>query len=115
MLNYLALKCLRLEECLAFYSALGFVFVPETHQRVPLHHAARQHGLTLELHGAEARGDLTGDGTRLGLAVPDLAAAVADAVAAGGVLQSPPREGPWGVRAVLVDPDGRRVELTPAS
>jgi dihydropteroate synthase len=114
VLNYLAIKCVRLEACLAFYSALGFEFEPEVHSQVPLHHVARKGDQTLELHGAAARGEPTGDGTRLGLAVADLPAAVAAAVAAGAVLQRPPQEGPWGLRAVLVDPDGRRVELTPA-
>jgi hypothetical protein len=39
-----------------------------------------------------------------------VAVAVTALVDADGTLQRPPSGGPWGVRAVVVDPDGRRVE-----
>jgi hypothetical protein len=40
-----------------------------------------------------------------------VAVAVDALVDADDTLQRPPSGGPWGVRAVVVDPDGRRVEL----
>jgi hypothetical protein len=39
-----------------------------------------------------------------------VAVAVTALVDADGIVQRPPSAGPWGVRAVVVDPDGRRVE-----
>jgi len=47
----------------------------------------------------------------LGFTVQDLDAAVAHCVD----LISPPTNGEWGYRAVVADPEGRRVELVEAS
>jgi lactoylglutathione lyase len=47
-----------------------------------------------------------------GWCVPDIDPAYAALVAAGGASVSPPKDSPWGRRAVVGDPDGHRVELT---
>ena len=51
-------------------------------------------------------------GTRIGFEVDDVVEMVKRLTAAGGVLISPPKMSPWGLRAVVADPDGHRVELT---
>ena len=49
---------------------------------------------------------------RLGFQVTDLATILTQAVECGGSLESKPTNTPWGLRAVLIDPDGNRVEVS---
>lgn len=48
---------------------------------------------------------------RLGFTVESVDTVVEAARQAGAAILSSPASGPWGYRAVLGDPDGRRVEL----
>ncbi|GAB2683115.1 hypothetical protein GCM10027194_15260 [Thalassiella azotivora] len=107
----MSLKCRRWQECRAFYEALGLVFEAEEHPGVPEHFSASVGDVVMELHGPAGFGEPSGDGTRIGFDVDDVQAATDAAVAAGGVLHRAPAAGPWGYRAVVLDPDGRRVEL----
>ncbi|MEU6408554.1 glyoxalase/bleomycin resistance/dioxygenase family protein [Microbispora sp. NPDC046933] len=84
----------RLEECQAFYGALGVEFTRERHGRGPQHYAAvLADGTVFELYPATT-GRRTG-AVRLGLHVD------------GATTQ--PRLGPG--RHLLTDPDGRVVEI----
>ncbi|MGW0594791.1 VOC family protein [Streptosporangium sp. NPDC002607] len=83
----------RLEDCRAFYAGLGLSFVKEQHGAGPEHYAATLDGVVFELYPATSR-PATGS-LRLGFTVP------VDAVAP---LPAPGRH-------VLVDPDGRSVDL----
>lgn len=49
---------------------------------------------------------------RIGFAVPSVDDAYTALLNAGGQSVSPPKDSPWGRRAVIADPDGHRVELT---
>jgi predicted enzyme related to lactoylglutathione lyase len=112
-LNHLSLKCTAWTACRSFYEALGLTFVTEQHPGVPRHLSAElDGGGVLELHGPEGAGEAVGAGCRIGFAVADVAATVDALGKAGGTLHRAPEAGPWGLRAVVVDPDGRRVELT---
>ncbi|MFV2198928.1 VOC family protein [Nocardiopsis sp. LOL_012] len=84
----------RMEECRAFYTALGLDFAEERHGKGPRHYAAvLGDGSVLEIY--PATGTRRTGALRLGLAV--------DAAAA-----RPPLE-PG--RRVLTDPDGRKVDV----
>jgi predicted enzyme related to lactoylglutathione lyase len=98
--------------CRTFYEALGITFTEEEHPGVPLHLSGKVGYAVLELHGPDGPGGPVGLGFRLGFEVEDVPATADALVAAGGVLQRSPAPGPWGLRAVVIDPDGRRVELT---
>ena len=112
-LHHLSLKCTAWTACRSFYEALGLTFVTEQHPGGPRHLSAElDGGGVLELHGPEGAGDPVGAGCRIGFAVTDVAGTVDALVAAGVSVHRTPRTGPWGLRAVVVDPDGRRVELT---
>ena len=94
-----------------FYEALGVPFVDEQHGRGPAHAAATlPSGLVFEIYPSNTGGG-PGAGTaldvRLGFTVDDLDAAVDAALAAGGTLRSRHDD-----RALLVDPDGRAVEVS---
>jgi predicted enzyme related to lactoylglutathione lyase len=111
-ISYLSINCTEWTACRAFYEALGITFAEEEHPGVPLHLSGEIGGAVLELHGPGGRGGPVGPGFRLGFEVDDVHGAAEAVVAAGGVLQRAPAPGPWGLRAVVVDPDRRRVELT---
>lgn len=106
-LNLIVLKTHHLDRLKDFYSALGISFAEEKHGDGPSHLSARVGDVVLELYPLPA--DAVPDaGTRLGFAVPNLDAVLARL---GTSVVSGPRETEWGRRAVLRDPDGRRVEL----
>ncbi|MGW1770395.1 glyoxalase/bleomycin resistance/dioxygenase family protein [Streptomyces sp. NPDC002104] len=93
--SLLVLYTPRLEECRRFYADLGLAFTAERHGRGPEHYAAvLPDGMVLEL--CPAREDRLTGALRLGLAVDTRAVR--------------PRMAPG--RHLLVDPDGRTVEVT---
>ena len=51
-------------------------------------------------------------GIRIGFRVPSVDALIAGLEGAGARIVSPPKDLPWGCRAVIDDLDGHRVELT---
>jgi catechol 2,3-dioxygenase-like lactoylglutathione lyase family enzyme len=107
-LNLLVLKTHHLDRLKEFYSTLGLSFVEEKHGDGPLHLAAHVGDLVLELYPLPSDAGLADASTRLGFTVPDLDA-VLERLAAAVV--SGTRETEWGRRAVVRDPDGRRVEV----
>jgi predicted enzyme related to lactoylglutathione lyase len=108
-LNLVVIRSADLERAAGFYAALGVRLTPERHGSGPEHLAGQAGDVVLEVYPRGESGDTVG--VRLGFRVARAAAAVAAAQAAGGSVVSPPRESPWGLRAVVADPDGHRVEL----
>lgn len=109
-LNLLVLRCEQLEDTRSFYEALGLVFEAHQHGKGPRHWGAQAGPVVIELYPASARHPA--DATRVGLAVDGAESAIERALAAGGAIDRPLADSPWGRRAVLVDPEGRKVELT---
>jgi predicted enzyme related to lactoylglutathione lyase len=109
-LSLLVLRASDLERTRTFYAALGLSFTREQHGSGPVHYACVLGEVVLELY---PRRDASAahDDTRVGLRVDDAAGAIAAAVAAGGSVH---RAVDATGRAVLVDPDGRHVDLTTA-
>ena len=103
----LVLRCADLDAARSFYAALGAHFIEEKHGEGPLHYAATLGGMTLELYPGQADAE-----TRLGFAVSDVDATVSALRALGAVVRVAPKDSPWGRRAVVLDSDGRSVELT---
>ena len=93
-MNLLVLYTLRLEECRAFYAALGLTFTAEQHGQGAEHYAAvLADGTVFELY--PARSGRQTDALRLGLAVD-------------GRTTTP---GLTPGRHLLTDPDGRTIEV----
>jgi catechol 2,3-dioxygenase-like lactoylglutathione lyase family enzyme len=107
-LNLLVLKTHDLEAARKFYSALGVSFAEERHGGGPLHLAACLGDVVLELYPLSADGGAADVSTRLGFTIPDLDAVIRSL---GPAVVSGPRDTEWGRRAVVRDPDGRKVEL----
>jgi catechol 2,3-dioxygenase-like lactoylglutathione lyase family enzyme len=94
-----------------FYEALGLKFVAEQHSSGPQHWSSTIEDIVLELYPSGQRGPTVG---RLGFRVHDVATAVAGALSAGG---SVPAKGnsAQASGAVVIDPDGNTIELSPAA
>jgi lactoylglutathione lyase len=109
-LNLVVLRCSDAARAAEFYGRLGISFTLERHGSGSEHYAADLGGSVFELYPATPDGPST-LGTRIGFSVPsldDVIAAYADMPAA---VVSPVKDSPWGRRAVVVDPDGHRMEL----
>lgn len=109
----IVLRCADLDRSRQFYEALGFRFEAEQHGGGPPHlSAVTKSGLVLELYPA-SDGHGVGRGTigdiRLGFAVESSADVLTTLGASGFPV---PQPSPAGAPVVVVDPDGRRVELT---
>jgi lactoylglutathione lyase len=108
-LNLLVLRAVNCSALVQFYSALGIAFVREQHGSGPEHHSGWVGRTLLEVYPLGNSASTTG--MRLGFSVPSLSAHIEAALAAGGKLVAPPQASSWGNRAVIVDPEGHKVEL----
>src|SRR5437763_17036288 len=107
-LTLLVIRTGQPEAVTAFYRCLGVDLRPERHGRGPAHHAGRVGEVILEVYplAGGASADTT---TRLGFAVGDLAGVLESLRGGGTAVLDEPRQTPWGVRALVRDPDGRAV------
>lgn len=109
-LNLLMLRVADLERAASFYRLLGMEFIKHAHGTGPEHYACELPGFVFELYRATAEQPVSAS-TRFGFAVEGVAALVSELDAASFKILSSPRDSEWGRRAVVVDPDGHRVEL----
>jgi lactoylglutathione lyase len=116
-LSLMVLRTAQIEAALKFYRALGFTFVEEKHGSGPVHYSTQLGASVLEIFPGEPTAPLNrkaSGATMLGFSV----ASVDDAVSAvrdlGVLVVTSPTDSPWGRRAVVVDPDGRGIELIEA-
>jgi len=108
-MNLVVLRSVDLERALRFYAALGLSLSHEQHGSEPEHLAATIGTLVLEIY-PQGSADKT-VGVRLGFRVKSLVTTIARLQAIEGVIVSPMQESKWGLRAVVSDPDGHRLEL----
>ena len=110
MLNLLVIRSSNLEQAKAFYEALGLRFEAHQHGKGLPHFAAVKNGIVFEIY-PRADGQST-TATRLGFKVDAIEETIAKLLRAGGKIVTSPKSSPWGVRAIVKDPDGHKVELT---
>ena len=110
LLNLFVIRSRDIESLANFYSAIGLKFVKHRHGAGEEHYACENGGMVFEIYPQSVDSDAT-IGVRLGFSVPSVVDALERAVAAGGTAVSNPKRSVWGLRAVVTDPDGRRVEL----
>jgi len=98
-----------------FYSILGLEFVEEKHESGPSHLSCDLGSSLFEIYPLGRKGQPT-TGTRLGFAVRSLAETLEDIAqsSSSSILESP-HETEWGLTALVLDPEGHRVELTEAA
>jgi lactoylglutathione lyase len=108
-LNLVVLRAADLDRAARFYDLLGVKFLREQHGSGPEHLACSLGGIVLEIY--PQTGVSHEPSVRIGFDVPSVATAVQVVRDNGGVIVTPPKESPWGLRAVVADPEGHRVEL----
>ncbi len=111
LLNLLVLRVPDLERASDFYSAFGLTFTKHAHGQGPEHYAAEFGGMVFELY-PQASEDASTKHVRIGFRVADAAAIIQALETKGGKIISPLQDSPWGLRAVVSDPFGHRIELT---
>jgi lactoylglutathione lyase len=109
-LSLLVLRVSNLERSVAFYSALGLTFECEKHRTGPEHFSAQVGDTLFELYPASERFPVAR--LRLGFTVTSIEAVLAQWRETGCNVLSGPQASPDGLRAVIADPDGHRIELT---
>jgi len=106
-LNLLVIRSAVPAALAAWYTRFGLAFEYHRHGKGPMHYSAEVDGVTLEIYPLK-RSQTEADTTlRLGFTVEDLDGAI---VGLPDIVQTPQRS-EWGYRAVVADPEGRRVEL----
>jgi lactoylglutathione lyase len=108
-LNLIVIRVSDLDRAQQFYEALGLQFSRERHGSGPEHLAAQSSNVVFELY--PLRNQPSTAGVRLGFHVASVSSSLAALNRLRARVQSPPSESPWGLRAVVVDPDGHHVEI----
>lgn len=109
-LNLVVLRSGSPDRAVAFYTCLGLDFASHRHGKGPEHWAAETLGGVFEIYPQTPDGPST-LGTRIGFRVPSVDGAIASLSEFPVSVVSPAKDSEWGRRAVLVDPDGHKVEL----
>lgn len=95
-----------------FYSNLGLTFTKHRHGKGPEHLSAEMdQNVVFEIYPLMS-GETPTTSTRIGFAVPSVNASFDALIAEGAKLVSGPKASEWGLRAVIDDPEGHRIELT---
>ncbi|MFN0075178.1 MAG: VOC family protein [Prosthecobacter sp.] len=111
-LTLIVIRSGHLEAMAAFYGALGVRFVRHRHGTGPEHLSAEVDGGVVFESYPRKPGDESTMATRIGFGVNSVDEACTSVAKAGGRIVSVPKIGEWGLRAVVDDPEGHRVELT---
>ena len=93
-----------------FYAAVGLSFVEERHGTGPVHFACELGDTVFEIYPAKETQQPSS--IRLGFCVESVDETVDKLRQLGARVVAEPQDSPWGRRAVVCDPEGRRVELT---
>src|SRR5215208_465172 len=109
-LTLLVLKTQQVDRVRAFYETLGIAFAEERHGTSPRHYAGRVGEVVIEVYPLPDNGTAF-TSTRLGFAVGNLVEVVQALHGIGGTVVKKPTQTTWGLQAVVMDPDGRSVEL----
>ncbi len=110
-LNLTVIRSADIEASSNFYRILGLEFDKHSHGSGPLHFATHSEGFVFEIYPATEKFPPT-IGTRIGFEVDDCDQVVSQLITVGHSISLMPAYSPWGRRAVVIDPDGHKVEIT---
>jgi catechol 2,3-dioxygenase-like lactoylglutathione lyase family enzyme len=114
-LSLLVLRTAKIDACLEFYQGLGLAMVEEKHGKGPVHYSSSSNGITVEIYPETQKDSTESTGERnirLGFMVESLAATLESLETLGARVLTPPSITQWGHLAVILDPDGREVEIS---
>ena len=109
-LNLIVIRSSNLQKSERFYQAIGLQFIQEQHGNGPIHLVAKVGGTVFEIYPRGKGNDSTM--TRLGFGVESLTAVISALEAIEVPVSHPPFQDQFGLRAVFIDPDGHKVEIT---
>ncbi len=109
-LSLIVIRVSDIERSAAFYSALGFTFKREQHGSGPSHYSAWVGDILFELYPASEQFPATT--LRMGFVVSSIDSVLEVWRQYDCEILSEPKDSLWGLRAVVADPDGHRIELT---
>ncbi len=115
MLNLMVLRTTDLASARSFYEALGLSFVQEQHGTGPVHFSCERGGTVMELYPGkpgQAPERLNAGATMLGFSVESVDAALEKLKVLDVKVVTEPKDSPWGRRMVVLDPDGRAIEVS---
>jgi lactoylglutathione lyase len=114
-LKLLVLYSAQLDQTLAFYKTLGLAFVEEKHGAGPLHYACDTGGMVIEIYPASHADSMppkSSGAVMLGFGVASIEATLGLLAELDVTPKSSPKDTPWGRRCIVVDPDGRPIEIS---
>ena len=115
IVNLVVLRTADLALARSFYEVLGLSFVQEQHGSGPVHLSCDRGGMVLELYPGkpgQAPERLNAGATMLGFVVESVEVTLEKLNALRINVVTPPKESPWGKRMVVLDPDGRAIEIS---
>jgi predicted enzyme related to lactoylglutathione lyase len=110
-LSLLVIRSSDIERAAAAYRVLGLDLAKERHGSGPEHYACVLGDCVFEIYPRRGNAD-TSSVIRLGFRVASVEETVAMWKDHGCKVVTEAQESEWGMRAVLEDPDGHRIELT---
>ncbi len=110
-LNLVVIRSIDIDGSAKFYRQIGLSFVKHQHGNGLEHFASEIGNATFEIYPCLEDASPT-KATRIGFQVTDVDVVVSKLQQQGYSIVSLPANSPWGRRAVAIDPDGHRVELT---
>ncbi|MEO1432420.1 MAG: VOC family protein [Cyanobacteria bacterium J06633_8] len=108
-LNLIVIRAEDLTRSKRFYEILGISFSYEQHGKGEKHLCAMLEGIVFEIYPSSNNIDTSG--VRLGFRVSSVDKTIKELQGIETVILSPPKDSPWGRRAVILDPDGYKIEL----
>jgi len=109
-INLVGIYSTDIEAAHRFYSALGLALNREKHGTGPEHYTVETGDTVFEIYPSSS--PCSPDAVRIGFRVVSVDEALSKLRQMGIEIVSGPQESAWGRRAVIKDPDGRRVEIS---
>ena len=109
-LNLIVIRSKDIHISVKFYELLGLKFELHSHGKGPKHYATVDSDTVFEIYPASEKFPVT-VGTRVGFEVESCEEVSSCLIASGFTALNVPKESPWGMRAVFLDPDEHRVEI----
>jgi lactoylglutathione lyase len=109
-LNLVVIRSSDIEKSVLFYQQLGLNFSRHQHGNGLEHFASEDICIIFEIYPCTSETEKT-TATRLGFQVDSVDAIIQELEQSGTTIISYPKDSPWGRRAIVIDPDGHKIEL----
>ena len=99
------------EQTAEFYTCLGIAFEHHRHGQGPYHYSGYIGSTLLEIYPLAKGQDKPDNTLRMGLTVDAFEDVISVLQAQGATFHQAPTVTEWGVMAIVVDPEGRKIEI----